>query len=236
MLAGDTDIFGFLPSVAGFSAQHRGFDLLNVKYLLHERQDALLPADRWRLLDTFGEVQLYENLRVQPRAWFVERALSLREAETIQAIRTGTLPDGTPFDVTRVALLARQKTFPTMHSPATVKAIETTPLALSFVTRSTEDGLLVLSEVYYRGWEAHVDSVRVPIERANYALRAVVVPAGEHRVSFRYRPASFYRGLALSLLGVALLLAAHWFVRRKQRSAEFAGYSFSKDRERISQD
>ncbi|MFH1277960.1 MAG: YfhO family protein [Candidatus Eisenbacteria bacterium] len=73
-----------------------------------------------------------------------------------------------------------------------------------FLVRSNEPGLLFLSETWYPGWEAEVDGDPAPLFRADYAFRAVPVPAGEHVVSFRYRPRSFRAGVAGSLIAVIL--------------------------------
>jgi hypothetical protein len=81
-------------------------------------------------------------------------------------------------------------------------------------TRSAEPGLLFLGETHLPGWEARVDGERRPILRADYAFRAVAVPAGEHSVDFRYRPASFRIGLAGSALSL-LVYAGVLFSRRR---------------------
>ena len=71
-------------------------------------------------------------------------------------------------------------------------------------------GLLVLTDVDYPGWLAEEDGRRLPILRADGFFRAVALPPGTHRVVFRYRPLSFYAGVALS--GLALLtLVGVWY-------------------------
>jgi len=64
-----------------------------------------------------------------------------------------------------------------------------------------------------------VDGVEVPIQRADFAFRAVGVPAGEHVVEFRYEPASVRYGALLSLAGAIVLLALIATVRRGARTA-----------------
>lgn len=75
------------------------------------------------------------------------------------------------------------------------------------------DGLLVLADQYFGGWEATVDGVPAPVLRVNHFMRGVPVTAGEHEVVFTFAPRSLQLGAALSLLG--LLLAAVLIVRSK---------------------
>ncbi len=61
-------------------------------------------------------------------------------------------------------------------------------------------GYLVLLDSFYPGWRAYLDGMEVRVLRADYAFRAVAVPAGSHLVEFRYRPRSVSYGLALTLI------------------------------------
>jgi hypothetical protein len=75
-------------------------------------------------------------------------------------------------------------------------------------------GYLVLLDNYYPGWNAYLDGARVEILRANYAFRAVAVPAGSHTVEFLFRPLSFYWGLGVSLATLlGGVLACAYFMR-----------------------
>jgi len=77
----------------------------------------------------------------------------------------------------------------------------------------TAPALLVLTDTFFPGWEARVDGTPAPILRADYAFRGVALGAGEHRIVFRYRPWSFYTGVALAAGALALALGAA--VRRR---------------------
>lgn len=82
------------------------------------------------------------------------------------------------------------------------------------------DGFLYASDTYYPGWKAYVDGKEVPIYRANLAFRAVPVPKGNHTVSFRYTPLSFYSGLGLTIIGILLSV---WIVKRGSRKRQKSG-------------
>jgi uncharacterized membrane protein YfhO len=70
-------------------------------------------------------------------------------------------------------------------------------------------GMVVVSDTYYPGWRAWVDGRPAPIYPMDGAMRGVVVPAGLHLITMRYRPPIVYEGAALSLVGIvgAIVLA-----------------------------
>lgn len=69
---------------------------------------------------------------------------------------------------------------------------------------------LLLSDVWYPGWQARVDDVETTILRANYLFRAVWVPPGEHTVEFIFRPTLYALGGSLSLVAWLLLFWIGW--------------------------
>jgi membrane protein YfhO len=81
--------------------------------------------------------------------------------------------------------------------------------------------LLRLADLWYPDWRATVDGKPVPILRADYLLRAVPVPAGKHRVEFRFESPAVRTGLTVSLVSLAAvlaLLAAGFVASRRSRS------------------
>jgi hypothetical protein len=77
---------------------------------------------------------------------------------------------------------------------------------LVYATRSATDQLALFSEIFYeKGWNAYLDGVLVPHGRANWLLRAMVVPAGEHKIVFRFEPATVKMGEPISI-GASILV------------------------------
>ena len=83
------------------------------------------------------------------------------------------------------------------------------PTRVTVALRMETPGLVVLADLWDIGWQAYLNGRRVPILRANHAVRGVVVPAGSGTLEFRYAPASFAWGLRLAALGGIALLG--WF-------------------------
>jgi hypothetical protein len=122
------------------------------------------------------------------------------------------------FDPEREAVLFEEpEGLSGASAPAAATMERHSPLAAS--CRASGPCLLLLDEMYYRGWKAEVDGEPTQIYRANLISRAVVVPPGPHVVTFRYKPASFYAGLGVSLASwaAALALIAGLTLRRRKR-------------------
>ncbi len=173
----------------------------------------LLLPERWRPLGRFGDVELFENLKFMPRAWFVRRQVTYPQEDVLRTIKSGRMKDGSAFDPADAALFAREDyggrdvALPAIGDPtgASVQITRYQPQRIELRTSNQQPGFLVLSETYYRGWEAWIDGKRAPVERANYALRGLSVPAGDHSIEFVFRAHSFRNGAAWSLLGILLL-------------------------------
>lgn len=129
------------------------------------------------------------------------------------------------FDYRRTAVLEEDPRIPlsgvhdTAHTgSATITSYNLNSIVLNVST--SVNAILVLSEIYYPGWQAYVDGQPMQIYRANWCLRAIAVEPGEHTVVFEFKPDSVRTGLWISGLSVALSVAIVYFSKRQpHRSA-----------------
>lgn len=191
--------------------KEREWQLLGVKYVVDQADGLSVPAeaiarDAWE----GHSLTLFRLSASTPRAWVVHRARVVDEGSAL-----ATLADQS-FDVLSEALVSQPVPLSAapVSSAARVSIYE--PERIVIDVGAAADGLLVLSELDYPGWHATVDGRAVPVLRANAALRAVVVPAGSHRVEMSFAPASVTLGLALSIGSwLAVSLALVWLARRR---------------------
>lgn len=103
----------------------------------------------------------------------------------------------------------------------TIEMVSYHPDNLVYQTSSSDKQLAVFSEIYYPlGWKAYVDGNEVPISRVNYVLRAVEVPAGDHKVEFVYKLESFEKSGMYANIGsilILVLIAAGVYVEMKRK-------------------
>ena len=90
---------------------------------------------------------------------------------------------------------------------------------LSIRTTTSTAGILVLADTWTPDWVAEVDGVVTPIGAAYGALRGVAIPAGEHLVTFMYRPMATYAGIGLAsatMIGLIGWLMIGWVRPRRK--------------------
>ncbi len=104
-------------------------------------------------------------------------------------------------------LLARPRVRPRLPT-GDVEIVALEPERVVLRTRGGEPAIVVLTDAYFPGWQATVDGEPAALLRANLNFRAVPVPAGEHEIEMRYRPASLRRGLGLALVAAVACVAA----------------------------
>lgn len=75
---------------------------------------------------------------------------------------------------------------------------------------SPRKGFLVLTDADFPGWKAFIDGKEEKIQKANLVFKGVLVPAGEHLVSFVYDPISFSLGVKMSLVSFFLISMVFW--------------------------
>jgi hypothetical protein len=101
----------------------------------------------------------------------------------------------------------------------TASIVEEIPTRIVVSVRMETPGLVVLADLWDKGWQAYLNGRRVPILRTNHAIRGVVVPAGSGTIEFRYAPASFAWGLRLASLAALVLLGWLGIMAAKRRPA-----------------
>jgi hypothetical protein len=195
---------------APYGSSVQTWDLLNIKY-------KTLPDERNRL--SFVPHPTYF-----PRAFFLYKIhTASSDSAAVSYLKS---PE---FDYRTTALFEKEPdSVVTPPDTAPVWRAHITSYEINSIHLSAETshrGVLVLSEIYYPGWNATIDGSETEIYRVDYNLRGIIVPAGLHAVAFRFAPETFARGslltfaaVGLSFIGIGVSL---W--RRKSHSAPREG-------------
>lgn len=183
-------------------------DLLNMKYFIVDPSTRVEYPGLKKVFEN-SRYHVYRNDRALPRSFVVHDIRVLTDANEI--LRRMASPG---FDPTSVAVVEEPiESLPlatNLQSPAP-KFIERSLNRVVLDATLNAPGLLVLAEVFYPGWKCFVDGKENKIYRANYVMRGVVVPAGGHRVEFRFDPLSFRIGVWISV--ATLVVVSGWLIR-----------------------
>lgn len=185
-------------------------DMLNVKYIIQTNEK--------------GEEFPTLNSDANGNAWFVNELKMFGNADAeMKALDK--------FDSKNFAVYSQVEPFlkrmPNKNekfikdSTATIKLTSYKPNHLKYVSNNKNKGFAVFSEMYYKnGWIATIDGKEEPILKVNYALRGLNIPAGNHKIEFKFEPQVVKTGSTIALvsfIGMMLLLVGGIYLDTKKK-------------------
>lgn len=188
----------------------RVLNMLNTKYFI-------FPAGQQRQTIPILNPHAYGN------AWFVNKVQYVNNAnEEIDALDS-IIPTETAVVDARFKDVLKGTTESYKDSLSSIRLTSYAPNRLTYETNNAQDGIAVFSEIYYPdGWHVTIDGQPAELARADYILRTMYVPAGQHTIEMRFDPTSLhvtegiaYGALALLVIGiiVAVLIAKRKYVK-----------------------
>ena len=188
----------------------RILNMLNTKYFI-------FPAGQQRQTVPILNPHAYGN------AWFVNKVQYVNNAnEEIDALDS-IIPTETAVVDARFKDVLKGTTESYKDSLSSIRLTSYAPNRLTYETNNAQDGIAVFSEIYYPdGWHVTIDGQPAELARADYILRTMYVPAGQHTIEMRFDPSSLhvtegiaYGALALLVIGiiVAVLIAKRKYVK-----------------------
>ena len=188
----------------------RILNMLNTKYFI-------FPAGQQRQTVPILNPHAYGN------ALFVNKVQYVNNAnEEIDALDS-IIPTETAVVDARFKDVLKGATESYKDSLSSIRLTSYAPNRLTYETNNAQDGIAVFSEIYYPdGWHVTIDGQPAELARADYILRTMYVPAGQHTIEMRFDPTSLhvtegiaYGALALLVIGiiVAVLIAKRKYVK-----------------------
>lgn len=175
-------------SIDSVLARQPVLNMLNTKYLIY-------ADDRAPLL----------NPHALGSAWFVDEVREVKDAnEEVTALgsidpRRTALVDARWYNEVAGAANADPTARVTLEQYRTNE--------LTYRVKSANGGVVVFSEIWYGpDWMAEIDGQPAPYVRADYVLRAMKVPAGEHTVRFHVKSKPYHTGGRIAAIGSYVLL------------------------------
>jgi len=181
------------------------WNMLNIKYIIFP--------------DNQGESRLQQNDDANGNAWFVSQVEFVNTAnEEIKGL--DSLKTKQKVVVNTEFKDRLSKSIFVRDSLASIQLSSYQANEMKYESSTTSEQLAVFSEMYYKnGWNAYIDGKLSPHFRANYVLRAMVVPPGKHEIVFKFEPTIIKKGNAITLTSYVLLFIVPlgWFFMEKKK-------------------
>jgi hypothetical protein len=158
--------------------------------------------------------QAQQNPGAMGNAWFVNEINLVANADAEIAALDGFKPPNTAIVDTR---FSEQMIVELDNTGANIDLTEYKPNYIKYNSTTTKEGIAIFSEIYYdKGWNAYVNGELKPHFRANYVLRGMKIPAGNHVVEFKFEPAVYHVSERIALASSVVLLLLLAFVSVKE--------------------
>lgn len=171
-------------------------NMLNTKYIIQKTQD--------------GKTMAIPNMESLGNCWFVKGVKYVDgPVNEMKALDNFNPKDTAVIDNSFKSIVGA---FTPADSSSTIKQVAFDNMEIKYESNSNAANLAVFSEIFYKDWNAYIDGKKVPIAKADYVLRALVIPAGKHSIDFKFEPTVFNTSVKISMISAWLLFAILlWF-------------------------
>lgn len=200
----------------------RLMSLLGIKYIAYykDKQTKYSIEERFPK-DIFSQIWLSNNWygfmykKTYPRAFLVDKIYVESDPQRILNVIFDE-----NFDLSKSIILEEKPTSGIVSTDsdtnsAYVKIKKYEAQKIEIIAKTDNRRMLFLSDNYYPGWKAFIDTIPTKIYRANFAFRALAVPKGEHTITFLYSPTSFAVGKFITFFTLTIIIAIIFLMRRK---------------------
>ena len=184
------------------------FNMLNTKYFIVQNPQTGKPAAQLNP-GAFGNAWLVKGIKYVDNATEEMKALDSTDLKDTAVIEKKFQP--------------QIKQNPVPDSSASIKLTQNLNDKIEYAFHSTTPQFAVLSEVYYPlGWNAFIDGNKADYVKTNYVLRGMSIPAGDHKIEFRFEPKSFTTGKSITIIAnilvfLSMIAAFVFYLKRKPK-------------------
>ena len=178
---------------------------------------ALLHRSEFSLAFRSHTVAMWENQSALPRAFIVYEAEVVQDEQMLARLNQSAFRPDQVVLLSEGQPLTQQDQVEVARNRESVTIAEYKSERVVVKTQTDRTGYLVLTDSWYPGWVAQVDGQTVPIQRADYIFRAVLLTPGEHTVTFEYHPLSLVYGAAITVTSLLITLVIALIGWRRHR-------------------
>lgn len=182
--AGNDSLLNILTSRIGV------LNMLNTKYFILPTREQSIPL---------------KNPQANGNAWFIKNVKTVANSDE-EITELGKINTKTEIVVQQknkeLAPIANS-----YNADGSINLISYQPNKLVYESDSKDKNFAVFSEIYYpKGWNAYIDGTLTPHTTVNYVLRGMEIPAGKHKIEFKFEPTTYKTANTVALIGSIIAL------------------------------
>lgn len=187
-------------------------DLLDARYLVTGAPlpPEYFPPERFKQIQSFGNLRIYENLTALPRAFAMYKYIVMQDDnEILTTLRDSTFAYRTTLILDQPPAKPLPEANDTLNLqvvPARVYDIENDGFKVD--VDMLADGFLFLGENYYPPWKAYENGTLLPTLKADYTFRAIPLPQGRHTIECRYENTTYNAAFTISEISFLFAIVA----------------------------
>jgi hypothetical protein len=166
-------------------------NMLNAKYIIQQNQQG-------------NNTTVFPNMGALGNCWFVKGVKFVNgPVEEMRALDNFNPKDTAVIDNSYKNIV---NGFVPADSNSTIKQTAFDNMDIKYESNSSTANLAVFSEIFYKDWNAYIDGKQAPVAKANYVLRALLIPSGKHTIEFKFEPKVYKISYNISLIATWLLV------------------------------
>lgn len=184
-------------------------DLCGIRYLLcrEYEKDGSFNKSGYRLIKRFGEIEVYENKDATSLGRFYSTAVTRKEFE--KYVKTYGRQKAKSYIMDHLVLEGQAQGQPREKTSSGGGEASSTAVSIEAPEKDSylvgtvdapQDGYVMFTIPFEKGWEIYVDGEKQEILKANLGFQGIAVKKGEHQLELKYHPPGFSQGLAVSIL------------------------------------
>lgn len=205
--------------------EHEFADLCGIRYLLSRGGEENDPFDKkdYRLIQTFGKIQVYKNRNETSLGRFYSNGITRQEFEKYKKekgrqksqdyILEHLVLEGLPAEE---LLHGKGKA---SSAAVSIKAPEKDNHLVGTVN-APEDGYVMFTIPFEKGWKIYVDGKKQEILKANLGFQGIAVTKGNHQLELKYQAPGLYPGMAVSILCWGVFFGIMYWIHRRGNGGE----------------
>ncbi len=187
------------------------YQLFGCKYIIVAKDEPPGGEGIWPVFTEDPLIDIHLNTNALTRLWLIYNTVRVNDIEQAHALILAE-----DYDPNFLATIENGPEF-NNDGHGVLEVIQYSPNKIKIGVQSSSQALLVLSDMFYPGWQAYIDKTPAIIYRTNGIFRGVLLPEGQHIVTMQFFPKSLQQGLGFFIISILFCVSLVFYKQRRRQ-------------------